>query len=102
MPAIRSLLRSLASWRAPSTLSWPNLPEALRREWGAHEILTLTIDRPERKNALDPELLTARSEEHTSELQSRFDLVCRLLLEKKNLLIKSRATRVDRPTFAQS
>src|SRR5438067_4708168 len=28
--------------------------------------------------------LRARSEEHTSELQSRFDLVCRLLLEKKN------------------
>src|SRR5690349_23017843 len=27
----------------------------------------------------------ARSEEHTSELQSRRDLVCRLLLEKKNL-----------------
>src|SRR5207249_12089008 len=25
----------------------------------------------------------SRSEEHTSELQSRFDLVCRLLLEKK-------------------
>src|SRR2546428_2231498 len=30
------------------------------------------------------ELRTARSEEHTSELQSRSDLVCRLLLEKKN------------------
>src|SRR5699024_12522332 len=28
-----------------------------------------------------------RSEEHTSELQSRFDLVCRLLLEKKKLHI---------------
>src|SRR5699024_10877545 len=28
-------------------------------------------------------LAGARSEEHTSELQSRFDLVCRLLLEKK-------------------
>src|SRR5689334_24613463 len=27
---------------------------------------------------------TARSEEHTSELQSQFQLVCRLLLEKKN------------------
>src|SRR5699024_11907544 len=27
--------------------------------------------------------LRDRSEEHTSELQSRFDLVCRLLLEKK-------------------
>src|SRR5438874_8754462 len=28
--------------------------------------------------------LAERSEEHTSELQSRRDLVCRLLLEKKN------------------
>src|SRR5699024_11624238 len=28
---------------------------------------------------------SSRSEEHTSELQSRFDLVCRLLLEKKKL-----------------
>src|SRR5438067_8228993 len=28
----------------------------------------------------------SRSEEHTSELQSRFDLVCRLLLEKKNTI----------------
>src|SRR5690349_23532119 len=30
-----------------------------------------------------------RSEEHTSELQSRRDLVCRLLLEKKNNTITS-------------
>src|SRR5699024_11237107 len=30
----------------------------------------------------EPEIEPARSEEHTSELQSRFDLVCRLLLEK--------------------
>src|SRR2546428_9034967 len=29
------------------------------------------------------DLASARSEEHTSELQSRSDLVCRLLLEKK-------------------
>src|SRR5207249_9280925 len=38
------------------------------------------------KNVLDGRHVTAswlRSEEHTSELQSRFDLVCRLLLEKK-------------------
>jgi enoyl-CoA hydratase/carnithine racemase len=32
---------------------------ALRSEWGTHDILTLTIDRPDRRNALDPELLTA-------------------------------------------
>src|SRR3982750_823038 len=31
--------------------------------------------------------LETRSEEHTSELQSRSDLVCRLLLEKKNRLL---------------
>src|SRR5207249_10156891 len=35
------------------------------------------------KVALEDALVEQRSEEHTSELQSRFDLVCRLLLEKK-------------------
>src|SRR5699024_11713575 len=34
----------------------------------------------------------ARLEEHTSELQSRFDLVCRLLLEKNNPLQPLRTT----------
>src|SRR3712207_7426845 len=33
-----------------------------------------------------------RSEEHTSELQSRQYLVCRLLLEKKNIHVHSSAT----------
>src|SRR5207247_3245928 len=32
-----------------------------------------------------------RSEEHTSELQSRVDLVCRLLLEKKNTITNQSA-----------
>src|SRR5207249_6972189 len=35
------------------------------------------------QEVLPGRLQRARSEEHTSELQSRFDLVCRLLLEKK-------------------
>src|SRR5689334_23892446 len=30
-----------------------------------------------------PDVIESRSEEHTSELQSQFHLVCRLLLEKK-------------------
>src|SRR5207249_7360211 len=34
-----------------------------------------------------------RSEEHTSELQSRFELVCRLLLEKKNESASFRSQR---------
>src|SRR6478672_13791253 len=51
-----------------------------------HDALPI-LDRPSRlrdrgrrhrRGAVDP-----RSEEHTSELQSRSDLVCRLLLEKK-------------------
>src|SRR5207249_5512784 len=33
----------------------------------------------------------SRSEEHTSELQSRFDLVCRILLEKKTSAIRHKA-----------
>src|SRR5699024_12118886 len=35
-----------------------------------------------------------RSEEHTSELQSRFELVCRLLLEKKNPDVKRSVSHV--------
>src|SRR5258705_8911323 len=38
---------------------------------------------PMLKDSLEPSLLIARSEEHTSELQSLRHLVCRLLLEKK-------------------
>src|SRR5437870_7217870 len=37
-----------------------------------------------RENQLSPLAHLSRSEEHTSELQSRGHLVCRLLLEKKN------------------
>src|SRR5256884_2508387 len=36
-----------------------------------------------RDGILSPQHLVSRSEEHTSELQSRLHLVCRLLLEKK-------------------
>src|SRR2546426_8827795 len=36
------------------------------------------------QDKLDRALLRGRSEEHTSELQSPCNLVCRLLLEKKN------------------
>src|SRR5690349_23667092 len=35
-----------------------------------------------------------RSEEHTSELQSRRDLVCRLLLEKKKKIMRAIAAKV--------
>src|SRR5699024_12568836 len=38
---------------------------------------------PDNQRFLRDIFIQKRSEEHTSELQSRFDLVCRLLLEKK-------------------
>src|SRR5256886_7104575 len=40
-------------------------------------------------HSLGPEVGAFRSEEHTSELQSQSNLVCRLLLEKKNLPIST-------------
>src|SRR3989449_8291274 len=40
------------------------------------------------------ELAEDRSEEHTSELQSRLHLVCRLLLEKKKNKIQTSTTRI--------
>src|SRR5438477_5254044 len=39
-------------------------------------------------NSVAERSLAERSEEHTSELQSHVNLVCRLLLEKKNMMLK--------------
>src|SRR3712207_7428072 len=47
-------------------------------------------DRPGPGHLLRP----PRSEEHTSELQSRQYLVCRLLLEKKTIIIKEKILSV--------
>src|SRR3712207_7660685 len=44
-----------------------------------------TEDEPRPARVVDADVLPDRSEEHTSELQSRQYLVCRLLLEKKFL-----------------
>src|SRR5258707_8993078 len=53
---------------------------------GAGEIEIDEVDRHAETGALD----AVRSEEHTSELQSRQYLVCRLLLEKKKKRSRSR------------
>src|SRR2546422_7062493 len=58
----------------------PDLGELL----GPRRVLVGAIGDPERDDAhLGRRGLHDRSEEHTSELQSRLHLVCRLLLEKK-------------------
>src|SRR5207248_11321605 len=45
--------------------------------------LVITNVRDRAQNVGQSKILRARSEEHTSELQSPYDLVCRLLLEQK-------------------
>src|SRR5256885_8530858 len=49
-----------------------------------HRFARFYIDRNDEAAFPRPEIENARSEEHTSELQSPCNLVCRLLLEKKN------------------
>src|SRR5207248_11512031 len=46
-----------------------------------------------------PSLATTRSEEHTSELQSPYDLVCRLLLEKKKKIADNVNGTVERIVY---
>src|SRR5699024_11318642 len=51
---------------------------------GVHTLGSRATDLYEGAREKTRRFINARSEEHTSELQSRFDLVCRLLLAKKN------------------
>src|SRR5438105_15770708 len=57
--------------------------ELLRRSAGIGDRGRNVVWNPIRGVSRDRPQTTLRSEEHTSELQSRVDLVCRLLLEKK-------------------
>src|SRR2546429_7254741 len=61
-----TLFRSLLEWMDEEFAKKKSNPEIFLLEVGTH-----------------PALRRSRSEEHTSELQSRLHLVCRLLLEKK-------------------
>src|SRR5260221_7319133 len=55
-----------------------------------YRFLCNALQRASQKTKID--IASNRSEEHTSELQSHSDLVCRLLLEKKN-------TNLDKSTM---
>src|SRR5256712_3492972 len=80
--ALEQLLLQLALERQPAFERHlgPGLHGALDQ---AHRLGSL-VRRTELLRVKDHLLPEPRSEEHTSELQSRSDLVCRLLLEKKN------------------
>src|SRR5207249_9651202 len=88
-----TLFRSSASWKTSATVmfansgnkpTFPLVPRCLARIFtsGFGERPSRPFDRFGRSFATPIQHCQSRSEEHTSELQSRFDLVCRLLLEK--------------------
>src|SRR5699024_12821221 len=55
-----------------------------RRAFSGDPVTILSCDNLQSAGDVTESVVTEyRSEEHTSELQSRFDIVCRLLLEKK-------------------
>src|SRR5690349_23630292 len=65
---------------ARPAMMWPSSWRAISREFESVEMTATPPPEP----PYCVELTRQRSEEHTSELQSRRELVCRLLLEKKN------------------
>src|SRR5260221_7651580 len=60
-----------------------------------HCFLRVPLDPASGERLVSRDSVLDRSEEHTSELQSHSDLVCRLLLEKKK---KKKNNKVDRET----
>src|SRR5437868_9825658 len=78
-----SLLLFLMIRRPPRSTLFP-YTTLFRSQGGVHGWLFLRNRGRCRTGGCPRPARSARSEEHTSELQSRFDLVCRLLLEKKN------------------
>src|SRR3712207_7095130 len=78
----RSIVKSLEDGRAPQLLGIGFVERSV-----LIPTFVLRIPQAPRPSLLATSMLTkspSRSEEHTSELQSRQYLVCRLLLEKKN------------------
>src|SRR5690606_42086158 len=80
--------RALARWRGQRqpTVPLPWERESSIRTTGMRIALDARLHLHERRGCREASSISAhsrRSEEHTSELQSRENLVCRLLLEKK-------------------
>src|SRR5438132_9567420 len=81
--ALRADASDEALERACATLL-ATRPTAVNLKWALDETVAAVRNRPrEERVAAAYRRAAERSEEHTSELQSHSDLVCRLLLEKK-------------------
>src|SRR5437867_7963488 len=79
----RITLAGLKKW-VPITLSGRLVAEAISSTSSVEVLVASTASGLQTASSLaKTSFLIGRSEEHTSELQSPYDLVCRLLLEKK-------------------
>src|SRR5260370_27653345 len=85
VPAIFLGILALATYaqEAPKYRVDPFWPQELPNNWIVGQIGGLAVDREDHIWVLQR---PARSEEHTSELQSHLNIVCRLLLEKKKII----------------
>src|SRR5689334_23574371 len=79
--------------RPPRSTLFPytTLFRSIAAQLAFRAVTTVSIDGVGLVEAIIDRELVHRSEEHTSELQSQFHLVCRLLLEKKKNKRKDRA-----------
>src|SRR5699024_11699531 len=77
-------IESRSSWTTTDSLAFGML-RPFGNEFGGGGILGFVPELPGPRGRRRTVSTGSRSEEHTSELQSRFDLVCRLLLEKKKI-----------------
>src|SRR5256885_17252972 len=84
--------------RPPRSTLFPYTTLFRSRGGRTHQVQAAEI--LERSFAGNPVRGSRRSEEHTSELQSPCNLVCRLLLEKKKTSSRNGLYEIDRPTDA--
>src|SRR5690349_21969094 len=99
-PLFRILLRNHMSFKAFLDIAKHTYVEIAASEFGipgkkqsvSRVALLSGLTRKEVQRLIETPAANDRSEEHTSELQSRRDLVCRLLLEKKKKYRPSQST----------
>src|SRR5206468_10144701 len=77
------IIKASGHGRNPGSLSGFQIIEILVHRLARVELILNAVQPGHQHRGKGQVRIAGRSEEHTSELQSRSDLVCRLLLEKK-------------------
>src|SRR5438034_5679047 len=90
--------------RPPRSTLFPHdaLPISFELSSQAHKPMVRSGPVPAKRIcSFDHRTISRRSEEHTSELQSHSDLVCRLLLEKKKKTKKKKQRNTNKHTLTE-